>query len=66
MEAELAQHLADVSLRRTVLGKLGRPSDQALAAAAAIMAQRLGWDPARQAAEIAEALKPYAILEGLA
>ncbi|MBU1276648.1 MAG: FAD-dependent oxidoreductase [Proteobacteria bacterium] len=66
VEAEMAQHLADVSLRRTVLGKMGRPSDQALSAAADIMAARLGWDQERREAEMAQALKPYAILEGLA
>ena len=66
VEAEMAQHLADVSLRRTVLGKMGRPSDQALAAAVKIMADRLGWDIARQEAEMAQALGPYEILEGLA
>jgi glycerol-3-phosphate dehydrogenase len=66
MEAEMALHLADVSLRRTILGKKGRPSDQALAAATAIMADRLGWDSARQEVEMAQALKPYGILEALA
>lgn len=66
MEAEMAHTLADVSLRRTLLGKMGRPSEQALGAAVKIMAPRLGWDSARQEVETAEALRPYAILEGLA
>jgi len=66
LEAEMARHLADVSLRRTVLGKMGRPSEQALGAALDIMADRLGWDQARREAELAQALKPYEILEGLA
>ena len=66
MEAEMAQHLADVSLRRTVLGKMGRPSEQALGAALGIMADRLGWDQTRQEAEVAQALEPYEILETLA
>ncbi|BEQ14373.1 glycerol-3-phosphate dehydrogenase/oxidase [Desulfoferula mesophila] len=66
LEAEMAQSLADVSLRRTVLGKTGRPSEAALAAALAIMAPRLGWDQARQEAESQAALRPYEILEGLA
>ena len=66
VEVEMARHLADVSLRRTVLGKMGRPSQEALGAALDIMAQRLGWDQARQEAELAQALKPYEILETLA
>jgi glycerol-3-phosphate dehydrogenase len=65
VEAEMALTLGDVSLRRTVLGKAGRPSKDALAAAAGIMAARLGWDRARQAAEMARALEPYQVLEGL-
>ncbi|RJX35241.1 MAG: FAD-dependent oxidoreductase [Desulfarculus sp.] len=65
VEYEMAQSLRDVSLRRTVLGKAGRPSDQALRAACAIMAPRLGWDQARQERELAQALAPYRILQEL-
>ena len=66
VEAEMAQHLSDVNLRRTILGKAERPSRQALETAAGIMAQRLGWDPERREAEIGQALDPYKVLEELA
>ncbi|MCB2225992.1 MAG: FAD-dependent oxidoreductase [Desulfarculaceae bacterium] len=65
VEQEMALSLADVSLRRTMLGKVQRPSDAALSAAAGIMAARLAWDAARQEAEITRALEPYAVLEEL-
>ncbi|MEW5911774.1 MAG: FAD-dependent oxidoreductase [Thermodesulfobacteriota bacterium] len=63
VDHEMALTLADVSLRRTMLGKAGRPSDQALRAACAIMAPRLGWDQARQERELDQALAPYRILQ---
>ncbi len=49
---ELALTLADAILRRTEAGSAGHPGAEAAARAAAVMAQELGWSPARQAAEI--------------
>lgn len=65
IEKEMALKLADVTLRRTVLGKAGRPSPEALQRACGIMASRLGWDQDRQEREMAEALAPYRLLEEL-
>lgn len=50
---EMAPHLVDVFLRRTGLGTLGRPSDDVLARAAALVAPELGWDDARVDDEVA-------------
>ena len=50
---EMALTLADVVMRRTCMGQIGRPSADALAATAKIMAAELGWDATRQAQEIA-------------
>lgn len=54
---EMALTLADVVMRRTCIGQIGAPSQQALADVAAIMAAELGWSEARRANEIA-ALMP--------
>lgn len=50
---EMARTLEDVMMRRTGLGTLGLPSDQALAAIADLAARELRWDDARKADEIA-------------
>lgn len=52
VRAEMALTLADVALRRTDLAAGGHPGDDALRAAASVMAGELGWSPARQADEI--------------
>lgn len=44
VEREMALSLEDIVLRRTGLGTLGFPGQQALDRAAAIMATQLGWD----------------------
>ena len=59
VEAEMAQHLEDVALRRTVLGQAQRPSREALSAACQIMAQRLSWDGDRQKEELARVERAY-------
>jgi glycerol-3-phosphate dehydrogenase len=51
---EMAQRLADVVLRRTVLGSAGFPGEEGLAASAKLMAAALGWSRARQERELAE------------
>lgn len=51
---ELAVTLADAVLRRTPLGALGDPGDQAAARAAAIVAAELGWSEERRQREIAD------------
>lgn len=47
VEAEMAQTLSDVLLRRTGIGTLGHPGDQALARVSSLCARLLGWDEAR-------------------
>lgn len=49
---EMALRLDDAVLRRLDLGTAGLPADDELAAVAAALGAELGWDPARQAAEI--------------
>lgn len=58
-----ARRLGDAVLRRTPLGSAGHPGAPALERAAAVMADRLGWDPARVDQELAavEGLYPAAI-----
>jgi glycerol-3-phosphate dehydrogenase len=60
---EMARRLSDVTLRRTFLGKAGRPSAEALDAAAGIMARTLGWDQAGQRQEIAQANAAYDLVD---
>jgi glycerol-3-phosphate dehydrogenase len=52
VRAEMAVTLADVALRRTDLAAGGHPGDDALRAAASIMAGELGWSAERQTDEI--------------
>lgn len=59
VEAEAAATLADVLLRRTDAGTAGRPDDEAVAAALALVAPRLGWDARRQAREAASLAALY-------
>ena len=66
VEHEMALKLRDVALSRTVLGKAGRPSHGALAAASRLMASRLGWNEARQEREMAQVTGRYSLLEELA
>ena len=49
---EMAVTLADAVIRRTPLGALGDPGDQALDVAAAIVGRELGWTPQRRQEEI--------------
>jgi glycerol-3-phosphate dehydrogenase len=49
---EVALRLDDVVFRRTGLGTLGHPGMAALERAAELMAETLGWDAARRAAEV--------------
>ena len=50
---EMALRLEDVVFRRTGLGTIGHPGRRCLERCAHLMAAGLGWDAARQAAEIA-------------
>lgn len=59
VDAEAASTLADVLLRRTDAGTAGRPDDDAVAAALALVAPRLGWDARRQARETASLATYY-------
>ncbi|HSD09611.1 MAG TPA: glycerol-3-phosphate dehydrogenase/oxidase [Candidatus Binatia bacterium] len=56
---EMAAKLADVVFRRTDLGAAGHPGDPALVAAAALVAQELGWDEARIESELAEVRRRF-------
>jgi len=53
---EYVQHLDDLVCRRSVIALLGRATEPALAELAEIAGEILGWDSARQAAEVARAL----------
>lgn len=48
---EAPEHLTDVLLRRTGIGRLGDPGERVLRRAAEIMADARGWDDARTAGE---------------
>ena len=61
VEHESAITLADAVIRRTEAGSAGHPGDDALAAAAAVMAAALGWDASRVAKEIEKTAAFYAI-----
>ncbi|HEY2636262.1 MAG TPA: FAD-dependent oxidoreductase, partial [Solirubrobacteraceae bacterium] len=67
--AEQARSVGDVLLRRTRLGLLAAAelaaSDAAVARVAAVLGEELGWDAARQAAEV-EAYRAEAGAEGVA
>jgi glycerol-3-phosphate dehydrogenase len=56
---ELAATLNDVVMRRLELGSGEQPAAAALAACADVMAEELGWDGARRAAEIARVCASY-------
>jgi glycerol-3-phosphate dehydrogenase len=58
---EMAMTLADVVLRRTPLGALGDPGDDALTTAAAIVGTELGWSEERRREEIADVRSFYRI-----
>ena len=56
---EMAVRLSDALLRRTEAGSAGHPGDDALVAAARIMAAELAWTPQRVDTEIAELGRTY-------
>ena len=58
---EMAQKLSDVVMRRTELGTAGKPSDEAIARAADLMAKELDWSNEKKQAEIADYLNVYEI-----
>ena len=57
--AEMAVRLADALLRRTEAGSAGHPGEDALAAAAGVMAGELGWTSERAAAEMDAVRRVY-------
>ncbi len=61
IRSEMASTLPDVILRRTTLGSMGRPDDEAVASAARIAARELEWDGERTAREIAAVRDFYRI-----
>ena len=56
---EMAMTLDDVVMRRTGIGQLGDPGAAALSAAAALMADELGWDDARRQHEIEDVARNF-------
>ncbi len=59
VDKEMACKLSDVICARTGRGTIGHPGDSALAATAAIMAEKLDWDSERVAAEINSVERKY-------
>jgi glycerol-3-phosphate dehydrogenase len=60
VRTEMAVTLSDAVIRRTPLGALGDPGDDALARAAAIVGGELGWSEDRRRAEIAQVKQFFA------
>ena len=56
---EMAQHLTDVVYRRTDLASGAYPGDEAIRTCAEIMGKEMGWDPSRQASEVAAVKKVF-------
>jgi glycerol-3-phosphate dehydrogenase len=63
--SEMAPTLADVVIRRTPLGALGYPGDEAVALGAAIVGRELGWTAGRMSDEIAAVKQFYGIVNAL-
>jgi len=59
VRSEMAMTLADAVIRRTPVGALGDPGDDALARAAGIVGGELRWDEDRRRAEIAQVKRFY-------
>jgi len=62
---EMAPTLADVVIRRTPLGALGYPGDDALQRAAAIVGHELEWPSSRRQEEVAGVQRFYGIVNAL-
>ena len=62
---EMAVTLADAVIRRTPLGALGYPGDEALARAAALIGAELSWPAERRRAEIEQVRRFYGIANAL-
>ena len=62
---EMAVTLADAVLRRTPLGALGDPGDDALGRAAGIIGAELGWTDERRREEVAGVKRFYGTLNAL-
>ena len=61
---EMALRLTDILLRRTSVGALGPPGDEAVHECARIAAVELGWDATRTAEEVSALNLLYAIKPG--
>ena len=59
VDEEMAKRLADVVFRRTGLGTIGHPGEDALRTCAAIMAAKLGWNERRVARELEMVGAPF-------
>jgi glycerol-3-phosphate dehydrogenase len=54
VQEEMGVKLADIVMRRTELGLLGNPEDEALRTCAELVAAELGWDASRRQKELEE------------
>ncbi|MGD1895799.1 MAG: glycerol-3-phosphate dehydrogenase/oxidase [Phormidesmis sp.] len=59
---EMATHLTDVVLRRTDLGSLEYPGEEALRICAKLMAKELGWSDSRINAEVDDVANAYIVI----
>jgi glycerol-3-phosphate dehydrogenase len=63
--SEMAVTLADAIIRRTPIGALGYPGDEALERAAAVVGGELGWSAARRQEEVDSVKRFYGIVNAL-
>jgi glycerol-3-phosphate dehydrogenase len=61
----MAVTLADAIIRRTPIGALGYPGDEALERAAAVVGGELGWSAARRQEEVDSVKRFYGIVNAL-
>lgn len=63
VKQEMAMRLSDVIFRRTGLGTLGNPGDDALNTIASLMARELGWDKGRKNQELKAVKESFDTIE---
>jgi glycerol-3-phosphate dehydrogenase len=64
IRTEMAHRLTDIVLRRTGLGAMGHPGDEAVHECARIAGLELGWDATRLADEVSQVNRFYAVTGG--
>jgi glycerol-3-phosphate dehydrogenase len=63
IQNEMAIKLSDIILRRTGIGTLGHPGEEALEKVTSLAASLLSWDDNRKKSELAEVEKIFSIPE---